>query len=158
MPQPHYPTEKPPRCPWDWRVNRLHSWFGGYRIYTTPFLLLGIELKFHGLPPASPVTAQNELPCKKMGISRLDDKFHRKSKPYALHPFFEGVFQISVYLSSLHLLLCLRTSTLYTGDMHFVILSQFYFSHRCQTFSLKFIEQFPSSRNCHFRHFACHRD
>ena len=134
------PNGKAPRCPLDWRVNGPHSWSGGFRRHTTPFLLLGIELKFHGLSPGSPVTVQNELPYKKIGISRLNDTFHRKSNLYALHPFFEGVFQISVYQSSLRLILCLRTSTLYTGDTHFVILSQFYISHRCQTFSLRFIE------------------
>jgi len=121
------PNGKAPLCPLYWGVNRPHSSSGGFRGHTTPFLLLGIELKFHGLSPGSPVTVQNELPCKKMGISRLNDTFHWKSNPYALHPFFEGVFQISVYESRLHFILCLRTSTLYTGDMRFVIISQLYF-------------------------------
>jgi hypothetical protein len=149
---------KAPRFPLDWRVNGPHSWSGCFRGHTTPFLLVGIELKFHGLSARSPVTVQNELPCKKMGISRLNYTYHRKSNPYALHPFFERVLQISVYQSSLHLILCLRASTLYTGDTRFVIISQFYSSYRCQMFSIRFIEYFPSSRNCHFHHFTCHRD
>jgi hypothetical protein len=120
------PNGKAPRCPLDWRVNGPHSWSGGFRGHTTPFLLLGIELKFHGLSPGSPVTVQNDLPCKKMGISRLNYTFHRKSNPYALHLFFKGVFQISVYQSSLHLVLRVRASTLYTGDTRLAIISQFY--------------------------------
>jgi len=123
MLRPHYPTERPPRYPLDWRVNWSHSWSAGFRGHTTPFLLLGIELKFYGLSPGSPVIVQNELPCKKLAISQLNGTFHRKSNPCPLHPSFEGVFQISVYPSSLHFISCLRASTLYTGDMRFVIIS-----------------------------------
>lgn len=123
------PNGKAPRCPLDWRVNGPQSWSGGFRRHNS-FILLGIGIIFHGLSSGSPVTVQNELPCKKMGIYRLNVIFHRKSNPCDLHPFFIGVFLISVYQSSLHLILCLRTSTLYNGDTRFVIISQFYFSHR----------------------------